>query len=208
MRFSRCAGLVGAISLISFLTACGVGKVFRTGFDHPLDGSVSADWTVSKVNVTVPDSLIISEERTFEPQADIVWREDPPGDRRAQIGAIMSKAVSTAAEGLEGQRSVVIDLAVTEFHAMTFEAEALNLDVGVHNIGFVLAVRDAGTGERLAGPALIDASFPAKTGRVMAEARARGDSQKKQIIRHVAQTIAAWLGTGPDNRTQFTRIGG
>lgn len=208
MILSQRAGLASAICLVGFLTACGIGKVFRTDFAHPVDSSVSTGWRISKVEVTVPDSLTISEERTFEPQADIVWREDPPGDRRAQIKAILAKAATTATGDLAGQRAVVMDMTVTEFHAMTFEAEALNLDVGVHNIVFVLRIRDAKTGEVLAGPDQIDASFPAKTGRVMAEARANGDSQKKQITTHVAQTIAAWLGTGPDNRFQFTRIGG
>jgi hypothetical protein len=96
---------------------------------------------------------------------------------------------------------------MSRFHAMTFEAESISLDVGVHNIDFTAQVFDARTGEALTPPEFIDAAFPAMTGAAMAQARAAGQSQRSQITAHVAATIAGWLGVGPDPRMTFTRAG-
>ena len=90
---------------------------------------------------------------------------------------------------------------------MTFLAET-RAPGGVHDIEFTITAVDAGTGEVLAGPDYIEASFPAMTGTAMATARVRGETQKSQITGHVARTIAGWLGAGPDARATFASIGG
>jgi hypothetical protein len=109
---------------------------------------------------------------------------------------------------LRGPRPVRLDLTVTRFHALTLEAERRLSNAGVHNIDLVAQVTDARSGAVLAGPEVIEAALPAHSGRAMAAARAQGQTQKSMISAHLAQTIAAWLGTGPDVRGTFTRSGG
>jgi hypothetical protein len=202
-------GLLRLVAILAVLavSACG-GTAFRTYYPQGLDPAVTRGWTVGNVKVDVPRQLSVSEERTYLPRADIVWREDPPGDRHAQVARIMSDAIRTGSASLHGKRRVVIEARMTRFHAMTFEAEALSIKAGVHDVEFDIRILDARTGTVLVPTTHIEASFPARTGAEMAMARARGDSQKKQIRRHVAATIAGWLGTGQDARTSFTRIGG
>lgn len=199
--------LCAIIAAAAVLSGCGAGA-FRTYYETPVAAEVSRGWRVVDVAVEVPRTLVVSEQRSLLPSGDIVWREDPPGDRHAQVAAIIGTAATQGVQGLNGARAVRLGLTVTRFHALTFEAETRLSNAGVHNIDFVAVVTDARTGEVLAGPETIEAAFPALAGADMRAARARGETQKSQIIDHVRRTIAGWLGAGPDNRARFSRAGG
>jgi hypothetical protein len=205
MPTTRRLALLGLSSLI--LSACvGGGGSFKTDYDR-LSPDVSRQWRLAEVQVAVPRSLTVSESKTLLPSADIVWREDPMGDRYAQVGSIMQAAVLRGAQGLRGVRPVVISVTMTRFHALTYEAELSNSDWGVHNVDFIAQVTDARTGEVLVPATKIRAETPAWSGTRMREARRKGITQKSMISNHVAATVAGWLATGPDNRGEFSRQG-
>lgn len=200
---ARRTALLGLTALL--LSAC-VGASFQTAYD-PVPAALAQSWRLAEVRVSVPKSLTVSEAKTLLPSADIVWREDPLGDRHAQVGKIVQNAVLRGAQGLRGSRPVIIDITVTRFHALTFEAELSNSDWGVHNVDFIAQVVDARTGEVLLAATNIRAETPAYSGARMKAARAKGVTQKSMISNHVAATIAGWLGLGPDNRGSFSRQG-
>lgn len=204
MRFLDVATRLSALILVMALAAC--GGTFRTSYGAGA-GADAANWRVTAVDVSVPRTLVVSEDEVYIPKADIVWREDPAGDRYSQVEAIMETAIRKGASGLKGSRPVRLEVTVARFHAMTFLAET-RAPGGVHDIEFTITALDAGSGEVLAGPEYIEASFPAKTGAAMTTARARGETQKSQIADHVARTVASWLGTGPDARQTFSSVGG
>ncbi len=205
MSLSRRAALLGMSSLL--LAACvGPGSSFKTEYTQ-VPPVLAANWRLAGVQVTVPRTLKVSEEKTYLPTADIVWREDPLGDRYDQVGKIIEAAVRRGAEGLAGARPVIIAVTVTRFHALTFEAEQRFENAGVHNIKFTATVVDAQTGEVLVPPTPIRAELPALSGKAMREARRKGQSQKSMITAHVAKTVAGWLGLGPDVRGTFSRQG-
>jgi hypothetical protein len=188
------------------LASC--GSTYKTDFPAPVPADVSRNWRLAAVAVDVPASLTVTEAKGLVPKADIVWREDDPkGDRHAQVAAIMQTAVAAGARGLRGHVPVELQVRVSRFHALTFEAERTLSDAGVHNIQFDITVRDRRSGQVLAGPTHILADLPALSGQAMKAARARGETQKSQIEAHVAATVAAWLGVGPDVRGSFTRLG-
>ncbi|SPH17743.1 hypothetical protein DEA8626_01270 [Defluviimonas aquaemixtae] len=205
MRIVKVLTRLGILSAALALAAC---ADFRTSYSAPVPAEQSAGWRLAGVSVTVPETLSVSEARTLLPNADIVWREDPPGDRRAQVATILTDATRQGAAGLKGGTPVRLELTVSRFHALTFEAEQRLQRAGVHDIEFVLRAVDARTGRVLAGPDMIEASLPALSGIKMLEARARGASQKSHITAHVRRVIAGWLSLGPDPRVEFTRIGG
>ena len=207
MSMSRRIVLTVALSTSMLMTACVGLNTFRTFYEHPVSSEVSGDWRLAGVKVTVPRTLSVSEERSIAPNADIVWREDKPGDRYAQVEGLVRNAAQLGAKGLKGSRPVRVEILVSNFHALTFEAEALRADVGVHNVDFTIRVVDARTGEILAGPDAIEAAMPAMTGGRMIEARVHGETQRSQITAHLRKVIAGWLGTGPDVRGSFTRVG-
>lgn len=200
-------GLALAMTVLLLAGCIGV-ETFQTYYETPVPAAQSKGWHVVAVDVSVPDKLTVSEEHTYEPKADIVWREDPIGDRHPQVAKIMQDAIRRGAAGLHGPRPVRLKVVVTRFHALTYEAETLNIGgIGVHNVNFTIAVVDARSGAVLVGPEDIDAAMPAMTGAEMIKARVRGESQKSQIEAHVAATIAGWLGTGKDQRDSFVRAG-
>lgn len=203
MTLTRRIALLGLSAAL--LSAC-VGGTFETSY-QPVPAEVARSWRLSEVRVSVPKSLVVSEAKSLLPTADIVWREDPLGDRHDQVGKIVQNAVLRGAQGLRGSRPVIIDITVTRFHALTFEAEASSSDWGVHNVDFTAQVIDAKTGAVLVGPTEIRAETPAWSGARMRAARAKGITQKSMITNHVAATIAGWLGLGPDNRGKFSRQG-
>lgn len=205
MRFLRILTKLSWVAALAALAGC--SGTFRTFYAEPVPAVQSASWRLSSVNVTAPRTLQVSEAETFLPQADIVWREDPAGNRYEQVETIMRNAITSGARGLQGSRPVIFDVTVNRFHAMTFVAET-RAPGGVHNIDFTLAIRDAKTKAVLFGPEAVEASFPAMTGEQMARARLAGQSQKSQITAHVAQTIRGLLGLGPDARQSFSGIGG
>ncbi len=190
----------------TLLSACLPGNRFETAYD-PVPAAVSQGWRLSEVRVSVPKTLVVSEAKSLLPSADIVWREDPLGDRYAQVDKIMTDAITAGAQGLRGSRPVIIEVTVTRFHALTFEAELRGEDWGVHNVNFTARVIDATSGEVLLRDTAIKAELPALAGTQMAEARKKGQTQKKMISSHVARTVAGWLSIGPDNRGDFTRSG-
>ncbi len=204
MSLSRRAALLGLTATL--LAACVGGGAFKTDYT-PVPPEAAAAWRLAEVRVDVPKSLTVSEAKTLLPKADIVWREDPLGDRHAQVGKIIETAVLRGAQGLKGTRPVILDITVTRFHALTFEAEQSNRDWGVHNIDLVARVLDAKTGAVILPATPIRAETPAFSGAKMKELRRQGQSQKSIITNHVAATIAGWLGLGPDNRGTFSRQG-
>ena len=205
MSFTRRTTLIGLSALL--LSACvGGGGKFETAYT-PVPAELAKSWRLSEVRVSVPKTLVVSEAKTLLPKADIVWREDPLGDRHAQVGKIMQAAVLRGAQGLRGSRPVIISITVTRFHALTYEAELSNSDWGVHNVDFTAQVLDARTGGVLLPATNIRAETPAWSGARMREARKKGITQKSMITNHVAATIAGWLGLGPDNRGSFSRQG-
>jgi hypothetical protein len=204
MSLPRRAALLGLTAVL--LSACVGGGTFETAYD-PLPADVTRAWRLADVRVNVPRDLTVSEAKSLLPQADIVWREDPLGDRYAQVGTIMGEAVTRGASGLRGARPVVIDVTVTRFHALTFEAEQRGQNWGVHNIRFIAQVSDARTGEVLVPATEIRSELPALSGDQMRAARQKGVTQKSMITSHVAKTVSGWLGTGPDNRGTFSRRG-
>ena len=203
MSLSRRTALLGVSAFL--LSAC-VGGSFETAYD-PVPADLTKTWRLAEVRVSVPKTLVVSEAKTLLPDADIVWREDPLGDRHEQVGKIIQNAVLRGAQGLHGARPVIIDITVTRFHALTFEAELSNSDWGVHNVDFIAQVVDARTGEVLLPATKIRAETPAWSGARMKAARAKGITQKSMITNHVAATVAGWLGLGPDNRGEFSRQG-
>ena len=204
-RYHRLLAIVLLVSL-SLVTGC-VEKTFRTFYDAPVPAEVSRGWRVADVQVVVPESLKVSEQKSLLPNADIVWREDPPGDRHAQVAEILRNAAVLGSRSLNGSRAVRLELTVSRFHALTFEAERRLSNAGVHNIDFAAQVVDARTGAILAGPTFIEAALPALSGVTMVEARARGETQKSQITAHLRNVIAGWLSAGPDARGSFRRLG-
>ncbi len=139
----------------------------------------AANWTVEEIEIVVPQTLVVSEANTLKPISDIVWREDPIGDRHAQVQAVVFEAMEFALRPLDGARAVTVELEITRFHALTERARYTI--GGEHEVEFLFTVRDVETGEALTGPRYVDLTFRALGGsRAMASER-NGIYQRERI---------------------------
>jgi hypothetical protein len=149
-------------------------------------------WHVEDVRVSVSESLKVSEANLYEPKADIVWREDPFGDRRQQVGALIASATTEAVAGLEGGAGVYLDIEVKRFHALTQKARATI--GGTHDIEFEVCIRDARTNEELVKPFPVHIKLKAYGGQKAIEAEMRGETQKVRISREITSVMKKYLG--------------
>lgn len=207
LKRAALAAMLGASVL--GLSAC--GATFATDYATAGPAEARTDWRVSRVDVTVPETLVASEANTFVPSADIVWHGDPAGDRKAQVATIVKDGISAGVGELRGPKPVLVTATLVRFHALTPKAYfAAPAGTGVHSVAFDLVVSDAASGAVLAGPVRIEADLP---GVVAADSGTSGEGLpgaqwKSSIQAHIAATMRSWLGTGPDIRASFARLGG
>lgn len=204
--FTPARTLCLALGLTLMTAGCAQTR-WQTDYQNQMNPEVTRGWTVTQVNVVVPPNLTVSDANTLAPDADIVWHGDAPGDRRAQVAAVMRQGVMAGARDLHGPRKVTLSVVVREFHAVTPITERTFQHSGVNDIRYVIQPFDARTGEALAPAEEIEADMPALVGDEERRAAAQGSTQKSRIVSHIAAVTAGWLGTGPDARRHFVRLG-
>ncbi|MEM7439008.1 MAG: DUF6778 family protein [Pseudomonadota bacterium] len=153
----------------------------------------SSPYTITEISVIVPDYLVVSEADVYVPKADIVWREDPLGDRKLQVKSIMQDALQKGTSGMNG-RPVIMAVQLKTFHALTEKARETT--GGKHNIEFDYVLLDAETRTPIIEAKRIDASLRGYGGRKAYKAMRAGQTQKVRITDHVAKTIRDELTKG------------
>ncbi len=148
---------------------------------------LQSQYDVQAINVVVPRTLRSSEANSFHPNVEIVWRGDPPGDRYEQVKAIFDTAMARGTAQMHTGPKVVVDIEITRFHCLT---EKTRFTVGgVHNMRFMMTVRDVATGAILQGPRMINADTHGSGGaRAIAE-DAAGRTQKVVVTERLAEVI-------------------
>ncbi len=152
-----------------------------------------AGFKVARVYVDVPRELTVSEANVYVPNSDIVWREDPFGDRKAQVKAILENALTTGTASFNGEKEVIMSVRVKMFHALTEKARYTV--GGRHNIQFDYVLLDAETGKPVSDVKNVDLKFRAYGGRRADAAVQRGETQKVRISQHVAEAVYNQLST-------------
>ncbi len=179
------------LCLLFGLAACeGPGEL---PFAEPISASSSevSDWSVDAVRVSVPDTLSVSTNPNARfPSDDIVWWEDPAGDRRAQVRSIVKAGVEWGSQ-LGGRRPVAIDVQVMRFHAVTPRTREVGSN-SWHDITLAVNVRDLRTGTLLA-KGLLEPDLDALHGAAAEAAVARGATQRARITQQIAGVTQKWL---------------
>lgn len=155
--------------------------------EQPKPAAILSQVRVEEISVSVPRSLRVSEANRYYPSGDIVWREDPIGDRHAQVQKIVADALGKGTEALDGPVPVKLNIVVVRFHALTEKARYTV--GGVHAIRFRMQVIDAETGDALSEPRVVEADLDAFGGQQAIAAEARGITQKVRISNHLAEVI-------------------
>ncbi|MFY9241378.1 MAG: DUF6778 family protein [Roseovarius sp.] len=146
---------------------------------------------VQSVTVTVPETLEVSEKNRYYPGGDIVWRGDAPGNRHAQVQALVQTAMERGTADMTIGLPVAVEVEITRFHALSEKARYTV--GGVHDIEFILTLKDPVSGAIIAAPREIKADLKAFGGTQAIQAEQRGQTQKVRITGHLAEVIAAEL---------------
>jgi hypothetical protein len=155
--------------------------------------TVSSPVRVNSVTVHVPPNLKVSEANRYYPGGDIVWREDPIGNRHQQVKAIFQTSALRSAATLDGNVPVDVVIVVKRFHALTEKARYTT--GGLHSITFDLALKDPTTGALLVPVREVRADLDGFGGQQAILAEARGLTQKVRITAHLAEVIRQELTT-------------
>jgi len=147
---------------------------------------LNPSYRVVDVKVEVPATLTTSEENGIKPRVDILWQEDPLGDRHAQVDEIMTAALEAGVAGLGGERAVVLEATMTRFHALTKRTRYSY--GGDHEIWMYIAIRDAKTGELLEPARLVGFDEAISPDEALAN-EARGMNQRTEITDLVKDMI-------------------
>jgi len=157
-----------------------------------IKSSQSVSWHIQEVRVNVPETLSVSEANLYMPPSDIVWREDPYGDRRLQVQNIIDLAVSQAAIDMQGNEPVYLDIDLKRFHALSQKARATV--GGQHTIFFEVNVRDVATDTDLVDPFQVQIKLNAFGGQKAIDAEIQGETQKVRITREITSVMRNYLG--------------
>lgn len=144
-------------------------------------------YSVSAVNVAVPQNLRVSEANMFYPIADIVWRGEPIGDRHLQVKSIFEEAAAKATASMQTGPSVVVDITVERFHSVT-EKTRYTLG-GVHDMKFLISVRDAVSGMIIQEPREVRADVKAAGGAAAVAEEQAGRTQRVVIVERLVASL-------------------
>ncbi len=150
--------------------------------------AIARDYVVEDVTFTASNELRVSEGNSYYPNADVVWRGDPVGNRIDQIAAIFETATKRNDTKLDGNIPVIVDYELVRFHGVT---ERTRFSVGgVYNIEFMLSVRNALTGEIIEAPRRIEADLSAPGGIAALMLEQRGQTEKVRVTDFLTQVFA------------------
>jgi len=149
--------------------------------------AVARDYVVENVTFSAPSDLRVSESNSYYPNADVVWRGDPIGDRIDQIGSLFKVATERNATELTGNVPVIVDFQLVRFHGVT---ERTRFSVGgVYNIEFMMSVRNAITGEVIEAPRFIEADLSAPGGIAALILEQKGQTEKVRVTDYLTQVL-------------------
>ena len=184
------------------LSACG-GTGDMVMRNAPLDLGPAAEiaapqstrsYEIVELNFVAPEALTVSERNGYYPLADIVWRGDAIGDRKAQLAAIFQEAFDRGAAQVPGTRPVVVDIALVRFHGVT---ERVRYSVGGnYNMIFDMTVRDATTGAVIEPARRITGNLAAPGGTAAIMAEQAGQTEKVRVTDYLTVLLQDEL-SGP-----------
>ncbi len=169
----------------------------------PLIGTFPApDVTITRVEVVVPRSLRVVEIDSARPFGDIVWREEPAGDRYQQVSAIVQEAMERGVAGLSGPNTAALQVRVVRFQTLSGRLDA-TADAR-HRITFDMQLVDRASGTQLTDLDRIEVEISPQTLTPLATPAAFGTAapgqvggERAHITAHLAQVVRQVLQT-PD----------
>ncbi len=200
LRFSAIALLAVGLSgcMMSQPPSRGVGGA------QSLMPEAGQSYSVKQVNVLVPRNLVVSEENSYKPAADIVWHGESVGNRYAQVEKLMRDGIGAGARSFQSGRAVILDVQVQRFHALTQKTR--DSIGGKHELIYALTVRDAASGEVLRLVPKVNATVRGAGGAAAQAEEAAGRTQAVVIREALANSIQKELSRAGGSGGLFASV--
>ena len=183
--------LTGLVLAVSVTACASVERVASNDIIEPSPKAIETNYNptykVHQLTVRVPAELTVSEANRYLPNSDIVWREDPLGNRKQQVQTILTNAIVDGVSKIEKGRPVNMVVRLNTFHAVTEKARYTV--GGIHRINFDYVLRDVKTGQTLEYVQNFDTSLKAYGGSKAVAAIAHGQTQKVRITNHISNLM-------------------
>ncbi len=178
--------LMATLALI-MLASCGDTPYLGGATKPPVDVTKLPAMRVASFDVTVPETLTVSEDNSLDPSEDIVWRGDPFGPRYPQVKAVMETGIAAGIKGLEGDVPVRLDIVVQRFHSQTQKVRYSY--GGKYEVEYDLTVLNAKTGDVIIPTYRVVAEIDAPGGVEALAADQQGRTEKIDNINLIAHSI-------------------
>ena len=174
--------------LLGAMAACASGPIGRTSDPRP---EMDRSYNLTGLTFTAAEDITVSEANNYYPAADIVWRGDPLGNRVEQIGTLFQEAARRNIGNMGGTQPVTVDIELLRFHGVT---QRTQYSVGgVHNIIFMMTVRDARTGAVIEQPRRIVANLEQPGGQEALRLEQSGQTQRVRVVDFLASVLRSEL---------------
>ena len=164
-----------ATSALALAASCAPGGADQTADPRPV---MVRSYDLQGLRFSAREGLVVSEENSLYPQADIVWRGDRLGPRVPQIGSMFQEAARRNEAVLNGSTPVIVDVVLIRFHGVTQRTRSTV--GGVYNVIFQLSVRDARSGAIIEPPRRVVGNLSAPGG---SRARALDEAGQTERVR-------------------------
>lgn len=174
-------------TLMVGVAGCGVPLAQRSA-PRPI---MNRSYDLRGLNFAAQSDLTVSEQESFYPTADIVWRGDPKGPRIAQIGQMFETAAARNRPVLNGNVPIVVDVTLVRFHGVTNRTRYTV--GGNYNVVFDMTVRDANTGAVIEPTRRVAGDLDAPGGETAVRLEESGQTQKVRVTDFLTSLLRAQL---------------
>lgn len=177
-----------SIPFLMFVLAACSGGLMQQGTLRP---DIQRSYDLQGLRFSALPDLTVSEQESFYPTADVVWRGDPSGDRIAQIGAMFETAVARNRAVLNGDVPVDIAVTLVRFHGVTNRTRYTV--GGVYHVVFDLTVLDARTSAVIEPARRVVGALDAPGGTTAVQLDESGQTQKVRVTDFLTGLLRAQL---------------
>ncbi len=185
------------VVLGSFVAACDMPETATRNVPlstSPLEiaeTTAAPAYSFQSMSFSAPSDIVVSEGNGFYPNADVVWRGDPIGDRIAQIASIFETSFERAGGSLNGETPINVQVELVRFHGVT---ERTRFSVGGnYDMHFFMTVLHAETGEVLQERRFLQFDLGAPGGAAALLLEQSGQTEKVRVTDFLSQTLATEL---------------
>lgn len=152
---------------------------------------MNRSYALQGFNFNALEGLTVSEDESFYPTADVVWRGDPLGPRISQIAAMFEEAAIRNRRVVSGTLPVTVDVTLVRFHGVTNRTRYTV--GGVYNVVFDMTVRNATTGDVIEPTRRVVGNLEAPGGTRATALENEGQTQKVRVTDFLTSLLRAQL---------------